>query len=108
MTKIFYALLVAICFLSSSLCAKDKSVTNDYQVILAVNLQGKVDKVTTEPGMPKKLQEKTVKAFMGKQLGQKKVDGIAIPYQQKLLVSTKFLMGDSRISKRAPTVPNAH
>lgn len=100
MTKYFLLVITAMIFLGAPLAAKDKSLASDYKVVLNVNSKGQVVAVKTESSMPKKLKEKTTQAFINKEIGKRFKDGVAIEYKQKIVVSTKFLIGGSKVSKR--------
>lgn len=87
------------CFASASF-AKDKSMANDYKVILKVANNGKVTDVKTEAEMPECLKERALNAFIDKKVGKRVINGQAVPYQQKLVISSKFLMRQQLVSSK--------
>lgn len=80
--------------------ARNKSMANDYKIILKVDNQGKVTQVSTQEKMPEALKERALNAFIDKTIGKRVINGQAVPYQQKLVISSKFLMRQQLVSNK--------
>lgn len=99
MHKFLIFLVLALMVSSPLSLAKDKSIASEYPVILIINKSGEVVEVITEDAMPEQIKKKAVNAFIGKNIGVKYRFGRAVSYKQKLIISTKHLIDNSKISR---------
>lgn len=82
------------------LMAKDKAIASEYPVILEVDYSGTVTGVSLQDSAPEKIKEKAIEAFVGRSIGVKYKNGKAVAYKQKLTISTKHLVDNSKITRR--------
>lgn len=98
--KVLLMITALITCLANPGLARDKSMANDYKVILKVDHQGKVIQVSTQEEMPLPLKKRALNAFIHKTIGKRIINGKAVPYQQKLVISGKFLMRQQLASSK--------